>query len=252
MRIKQMARGLALMAGLTCVLSTQADVLRMKNGNAYSCKILATGEKSIFVKLNSGEEKTFPTKDILQIATDEEYAKEQNRTTTASQTNTHTATPTGSPAKVQTCNGILVFTECTPKNAYVRVGTMTGWRGKYDEVKNKIINKMLQKYPEADGIVLNYNGTLNGRAIKFSGEPGDEGDRLAYVKSTDGYDLYIDCLPEEDYNLMGSVMVKGGDFDKTKRQIIKAVTLKYPHADGIIIRCNASGENFGTAIRFKK
>lgn len=60
-------------------------------------------------------------------------------------------------AKVESFNGLLVFSDCEPINNYTIIGrsksAMT-WSGQYDSVKANLIKKALKKMPNATGIII--------------------------------------------------------------------------------------------------
>ena len=61
-------------------------------------------------------------------------------------------------AKVNTFNGLFVFSDCEPLNDYTIIGrskSVITWSGQYDSVKANLIKKALKKLHNAQGIILN-------------------------------------------------------------------------------------------------
>ena len=78
-------------------------------------------------------------------------------------------------AKASRYNGILVFSDCTPVKDYEYLGTVkrnTGGFGcsQYECVRDGLIEKAKEDYPEVDGIILNLRagGKDQADAIKFN------------------------------------------------------------------------------------
>ncbi|MFM2292697.1 MAG: hypothetical protein RIS29_2510 [Bacteroidota bacterium] len=77
-------------------------------------------------------------------------------------------------AEVNQIQGLYVFTDSTPVMEYEYVGTVSGnaisfGSGQYEPVRNSILKKTKQKFPEADGVILHLlNGGIDkADAIKF-------------------------------------------------------------------------------------
>lgn len=79
-----------------------------------------------------------------------------------------------STAEVNQIEGVLIFTDCKPVKQYEYLGTVksnTGGFGnpQYEGVRNRLIKKVKNEYPQADGAImyLNYGQADKADAIKF-------------------------------------------------------------------------------------
>ena len=79
-----------------------------------------------------------------------------------------------STAEVNQVEGLLIFTDCKPVKEYEYLGTVkssTGGFGnsQYEGVRNRLIKKVKNEYPKADGAImyLNYGQADKADAIKF-------------------------------------------------------------------------------------
>lgn len=75
-------------------------------------------------------------------------------------------------AKVNSFNGLYVYSNCTPINNYTITGrckSVITWSGQYDSVKANLIKRALKKIPNAQGIILNMQrgGVDRGVVIEF-------------------------------------------------------------------------------------
>jgi hypothetical protein len=77
-------------------------------------------------------------------------------------------------ATVSQIRGFYVFTDCQPTEKYKYLGTIEGANvglktPQYDVVRDGLLKKLREKYPEADGAILNFNSAAKDKAdaIKF-------------------------------------------------------------------------------------
>lgn len=75
-------------------------------------------------------------------------------------------------AKVNTHLGVLVFTDCVPVNTYTFVGKIPKAgvvSSAYFSIRDKLINKVQKKFPEAEGVIIHLvsGGNDTAEAIKF-------------------------------------------------------------------------------------
>lgn len=69
-------------------------------------------------------------------------------------------------------DGLYVFTDSSPLAEHEKLGTVTFWfiwDTQYESIRNKLIMKAKQQFPEADAIIIqpNKKGLDEGIAIKF-------------------------------------------------------------------------------------
>lgn len=60
-------------------------------------------------------------------------------------------------AKVESFNGIMVFSDCEPINNYTIIGRTKSaitWSGQYDSVKANLIKKAIKRIPNGIGIII--------------------------------------------------------------------------------------------------
>lgn len=75
-------------------------------------------------------------------------------------------------ARVNSHQGMLVFTDCMPVNNYTYVGKINkagGMTGDYNAIRDRLIKKSRKKYPDTQGIItrLVSGGHDSAEAIKF-------------------------------------------------------------------------------------
>lgn len=71
-------------------------------------------------------------------------------------------------AEVEMYKGVYVFTDCKPVTEYEYMGTIEmkiAVTGKYNEVKNYVVKKSKDKYPNCDAVI--FDGTGSADVIKF-------------------------------------------------------------------------------------
>lgn len=79
-----------------------------------------------------------------------------------------------SKAVANQVQGLYIFTDCTPATSYTYLGTVqNGFRfsgsAQYQPVRDKLIKKIKERYPDADGVIFHFvNGAADkADAIKF-------------------------------------------------------------------------------------
>lgn len=79
-----------------------------------------------------------------------------------------------STAKVERIQGLYVFTDCQPVAAYEFLGTVSGANvgmksPQYQIVRDGLIKKLREDFPNADGVILQLNAGAKDKAdaIKF-------------------------------------------------------------------------------------
>ena len=68
--------------------------------------------------------------------------------------------PTSSTAEVNKIDGLNVFTDCTPVLPYDSIGTLEIsfiLDTQYESIRSSFIKKAKNKFPNADGLILNLN-----------------------------------------------------------------------------------------------
>ena len=75
-------------------------------------------------------------------------------------------------AEVEQSQGVFLFTDSKPLKEYEYLGTvkaLIGFDAQYTGVRDKLLKKMKNKYPNADGIIFRFNsaGADQGDAIRF-------------------------------------------------------------------------------------
>ena len=79
---------------------------------------------------------------------------------------------TNRTAEVEVIEGMGVFTDCKPVQAYDYLGTVKDSRAigsmQYQPTRDKLIKAAKKEYPDADGIIMIFRqGTERADAIKF-------------------------------------------------------------------------------------
>lgn len=77
-----------------------------------------------------------------------------------------------STAKVNRYQNLYIFTDCEPIMEYEYLGTVKvimSWSGQYQPIRDALIKKGKNKFPNAEGIILNFQYGRVDRAdvIKF-------------------------------------------------------------------------------------
>lgn len=75
-------------------------------------------------------------------------------------------------ARVKPHMGVFVFTDCTPVNTFTFVGKINkagGLSADYNDLRDRLIKKVLKKYPSAQGIITRFvsGGYDSAEAIRF-------------------------------------------------------------------------------------
>ena len=79
-------------------------------------------------------------------------------------------------------------------------------------------------------------------------------ERTATIKKYDGYYLYWDSKPTDDYEVIGMLDASGGAsgaYEARRRYFIRKTQKKYAHADAIYYDPDITGKFRAFAIKFK-
>jgi hypothetical protein len=111
--------------------------------------------------------KDFPNAEGLVTS----FSKEGTDRSIAIEFKTDNANQDVSLCKVNTINGLLVFTDCEPVKKYHILGHLSkfiGLSGEYEAVRNSLVKKATKHFPSAEGIICTFSTDGIDRAVAIA------------------------------------------------------------------------------------
>lgn len=168
-------------------------------------------------------------------------------------------------ARVESYNGIFVFTDCTPIAEYEVLGEVTNAipdshneglsffdfpsPPNHIDIRRQLITNALYANRQVEGIIITLSKIGEGHATLIKFKDGVKDKSLAKVNSFYGVLVFTDCTPINNYSFLKKYETGNISYADSRNKIIQKACKKNPEVQGVIFHIEQYKYNI-EAIKF--